>query len=240
MPVKKVRIWNTQPRLIQNCTLDRGNKKLLYEYMGSTEFECGHQAKSLRRMFRGKIEMGACTIRAFDRDVEFCIVARKGFPFGKYVQVIQGLVNKEWRTQEPTYLDEVLKKNLRLAKTDIRTEVWFDFTNDALFTLSVANAHSIALALENIKEVWQQQDAWLNSPRVKKFCDELEDIKTRLHKAGKRWIYLGGVEDREGELMVWLNPMLQKTSCGFVSLEDLRNWLKDKGKIAESYRAEQE
>ena len=56
MPTKRVRILSTQPSLIQKCTLGRGDKKIYYEYMGATEFESGYQAKSLRRMFEGKIE----------------------------------------------------------------------------------------------------------------------------------------------------------------------------------------
>src|SRR3989344_6089059 len=162
MSTKQSRLLTRHPYLIQRCTLDRADKKLLYELMGSSEFEVGLQADSLKRMFAGEIEMGACAVRACDRDVEFCCVARKGFPFGEYAQVIQGLVNREWWTQEPTHLDEVLKKNFQLAKMDVKTEVWFDFTNDALFTLSVANAHSLAFALINIKEIWRQKDIWLN------------------------------------------------------------------------------
>ena len=232
MSTKQSRLLTRHPYLIQRCTLDRADKKLLYELVGSSEFEVGLQASSLKRMFAGEIEMGACAVRAFDRYVEFCIVARKGFPFGEYARVIQGLINQEWGTQEPTYLDDVLKKNLRLAKTDVKTEVWFDFTNDALFTLSVANAHSIVFALINIKEVWRKKDEWRNSPPVKKFREELEEIKANLQKAGKHWFSLEDIEDVGGELKVWLNPMGQEIyTHHWCTLQDLRDWLKNKGPI---------
>ncbi len=233
-----------QPYLIQRCTLDRGSKKLCYEYMGSAEFERGDQAGSLRRMFKGKIETNECTVRAFDRDVHFYLVAQNGFPFGAYAQVIQGLISKEWKTKEQTFLDYVLQKRFRLVSKKrysfVETEAWFDFANGVLFTLSQKDADSVVVALDDIKETWRQKEVWLNSPPVKKFQKELEKLKTRLLKAGKRWMYLDDIKKVDGKLVAWLNPMLQHTMGGFVTLEDLRDWLKDKGPIAESYKKEEQ
>ncbi len=207
--------------------------------MGAAEFEIGSQAKSLKRMFEGEIEIGKCAIYVFDRFVEFYLVAHKGFYFEAYGAVILGMIHQDWRMQEPTYLRYILEKKFRLPLTDkysdVETKAWFDFGNDVLFTLSQRDANFLVAALANTKEIWRKKDEWLNSPPVKKFQKEFEKIKKRLEKQGKRWIYLDGVEDRDGELMVWLNPATSE-GIGFVSLQDLRDWLKGKGKIAESYK----
>lgn len=244
MFTKQSELSSKQPHLIQRCTLGRKDRKLNYEYMGSSEYECGDQAKSLKRIFTGAMEIRKCEVRAFDRDVEFYLVARSDFDFSAYPAIIDGLIKQRWRTKEQTYLDLVLQKKFRLVKAKdydfVETEAWFDFQNDVLFTLSQKDADFLVVALGRIKEIWRQKEVWLNSPPVKKFRKELEKIKTRLRKADKRWVYLDGIEEKDGKLMVWFNPMLQKTSCGFVSLQDLRDWLQDKGKITESYRREEQ
>ena len=238
MSTKQIRIYNKEPCLIQRCTLGQNDKKLYYENMGSMEFEVGYQVQSLKRILEGKIETGTCTVQAFDREIKFYLVARSGFPFSEYAPVIDGLIKLKWRMQEPTYLDCVLKKTLKLVDKKkysfIKTEVWLDFSsNDVLFTLSQKDADRIIVALANTKEIWRQKDVWLNSLPVKKFREELEKIKTRLQKAGKHWFSLEDIQETDDkELKVWLNPMEQNIYTHYwCTLQDLRDWLKNKGPI---------
>ena len=220
-----------QPRLIQRCELDRRKKRLNYQYMGSAEFEFGDQSKSLRRMFQGTIEIRSCTIRAFDNDVEFYLVARSDFPFAEYKPILQGLVNQNWRTKQPTFLDLIVKKKFGLYKNKLgdfakTTTVWFDFYgNDVLFTLSKKDAEFLVIVLADVKETWRKRDEWLNSPPVKKFQKELEKLKVKLRKAGKNWSSLDRIEEKDGEITVWLNA---SDRMGSYTLQGLRDWLNEK------------
>ena len=44
---------NARPTLIQRCEFD--GDTLRYDYMGSTEFEVGNQAKCLKEMFKEEL-----------------------------------------------------------------------------------------------------------------------------------------------------------------------------------------
>ena len=77
-----------------------------------------------------------------------------------------------------------------------------------------------------------QREEWLNSPQVKKFSQELEELKIKLSESGKRWFSLNLIEEQGGEIKVYLNPYDQKIyNYGWFTLQDLRNWLSDEGSI---------
>lgn len=128
-----------KPRLVQRCTINKQGNTLRYEYMGSSEFECGDQAKSLKRMFEKGIALAVQPLNVFDNDISVFIVASSGFDFVQYLEVIKGLIKEEWPMQEPTHIDIVVKKLLGIKDGwgfAVDTDSWFDFVNDALFTFS--------------------------------------------------------------------------------------------------------
>ena len=59
-----------------------------------------------------------------------------------------------------------------------------------------------------------------------------EKIKSKLRKSGKDWYSLDTINEFDGEWHIWLNPKEQhKYNYGWYTIEDLSDWLNDKGKI---------
>ena len=59
-------------------------------------------------------------------------------------------------------------------------------------------------------------------------------IEQELRKAGKRWFSIGSrvIQDEDGTLRTWLNPMDQnKYNCGWFTFDDLRAWARDEGPV---------
>lgn len=203
MPLQRLK-----PYYIQRCYFEREGQKFCYEYMGSSEFEWGDQAKSLRRMFEKVLKVHPCRVKFTNHEVEFCLIAVENFPFSVYEEVLQGLVDQQWHTKEATYLERFLKRRLvtKEEKTDrfFQTEAWFDFENEVLFTTS-ENAGLLLKALVNIKEEWRKKDEWRNSPPIKKLDREVDQTREKLRKVMPLLLYLGKIEDIRGKLQVWLN-----------------------------------
>jgi hypothetical protein len=73
---------------------------------------------------------------------------------------------------------------------------------------------------------------------VKKYDAKQERLKNKLKKAGKQWIALSPKLASERNMttkypiVYWLNPMDQRNNrSAWVTVEDLKDWLKDEGKI---------
>src|SRR5512133_765204 len=92
-----------EPWLIQRCTLRNGI--LEYDYMGSTEFEIGDQAKSLRRIFGAGLSRGRVEIKVCDKTVPVRMIAGEGFSFGEYQMLLQLVADGSLRLMEPSYFD---------------------------------------------------------------------------------------------------------------------------------------
>ena len=143
------------PWLIQRCEL--GGGKLGYDYMGSTEFEVGDQAKSLKRIFAKGMRTGSTIVNVDSKQVVVHMLAGEGFIFADYQQYLQQLAEHKLRLQEWTSFDDVVKARAGI-KTDRRftprTNVWFDFKNDILWTLSENDLKTLVSVLEVIKQTW--------------------------------------------------------------------------------------
>lgn len=215
-----------EPWLIQRCYFDREDKKLRYEYMGSSEFEWGDQATSLKRMFNGEIETRVCIVNFNERLVEFRLVARKDFDFDSYIEILQGLIERRIRTKEATHLEPILEKVMGFVDDErnsyIQTEAWFDFENDVLFTLSQENANLLVEILANIKEHWRTKEEWRNSPLIKKTGEEVAKISERLHKV-MNFVFVSKVENVHGRPKVHLNDGGIGNS-GWYTLKQLQNF----------------
>lgn len=226
-----------QSTLIQRCTIDRDKPGLHYDYMGSSEFEFGDQAASLRRMFVGSVMVRECLFKSPDATLDAWLIAREDFPFGSYSRILQGLAYNFWHTKEPTYLDIMVKRHMGIPDNQplspVRNvEAWFDFQNDVIFTLTKEHANLVVASLAYIKEAWRKKEEWLNSPPVKTFRERLEDIKGHLKRQGKDWFSLETVQSIDGTLRVWLNPYDQSAhNSGWFTLSDLGEWLCDHGPI---------
>ena len=163
------------PWLIQRCEL--GDGRLKYDYMGSSEFEVGDQAKSLKRIFASGMETGSAMIK-FETaetsvstsggstsqstyrqytDVRVYMVAGKGFTFVDYQPYLQQLAEHKLRLKEWTSFDDVVKVQVSV-KTNrgfpTRTNVWFDIENDVLWTLTEDNLKALVSVLEGVKQAW--------------------------------------------------------------------------------------
>ncbi len=234
---QKRELVTKNPFLIQRCELEYDPLKLRYDYMGSSEFECGYQAKALREMFTGTLVVENCSVNIFGKKVSFWMIACNDFDFAAYHNVINGLAEKKWSLQEPTYLDLVLKKKLGIVSHEEaerwsfvdRIVAWFDFHNQVLFAHDEAVTRLLLKALLQIKEKWLTPDP----PKIVKFKRDLERVKAILKRSGKEWFSLDRVEDcgKDG-VRVWLNPYEQQIhDWGWFTLQDLRDWAHNKGPI---------
>lgn len=143
------------PWLIQRCEL--GGDKLRYDYMGSSEFEVGDQPKSLKRIFAQGMRKGSTTVNIGGKEVVVHMLAGEGFVFADYQQYLQQLAEHKLRLQEWTSFDDVVKAQagIKTARDwTSRTNVWFDFQNDVLWTLTEDNLNTLVSVLEGIKQAW--------------------------------------------------------------------------------------
>lgn len=146
-----------QPWLIQRCELAGG--KLTYDYMGSAEFEIGDQAKSLKRIFAAGVELGSTTVTLGGKQIPIYMVASKGFLFADYQPYLQEIAGGTLRAKEWTNFDEVVraKAGLKTFPHVPRTNVWFDFQNDVLWTVTEKNQKDLVAVLNGIKRKWAEK-----------------------------------------------------------------------------------
>ncbi|MDO8516425.1 MAG: hypothetical protein Q7S28_04185 [bacterium] len=152
------------PYLIQRCEIE--NSKLSYDYMGSSEFEWGDQAKSLKRIFAKGVAWASTVIRIQDprvqerreHDVQIYMVARRDFSFVEYQPILQQLGEDKLRLKEASYFDTAIKAQLGFPLGPYersRANVWFDFEeNDVLWTLTKNKRKALVGALTSIEQKW--------------------------------------------------------------------------------------
>lgn len=150
------------PWLIQRCEFRKG--KLLYDYMGSSEFEWGACPKSLKRIFEKGISTATGTITFDYKQVMVYMVAGKEFPFSDYESHLTALAENSIRLQESSWFDRAMKA-LTAGSGDgsceylgNRISVWFDIDNDVLWTLSEANQKELVTVLSRIQELWESKE----------------------------------------------------------------------------------
>ena len=148
-----------RPWLIQRCEIYNG--KLGYDYMGSTEFEIGDQGKSLKRIFAKGLALETSTVEIEGKKAIVYVVASEGFQFAEYQPYLQQLAEHKLRLQEWISFDDAVRLQVGLkasfGRTEIRTNAWFDFENDVLWTLTEENQKALVSALESIKKKWSEK-----------------------------------------------------------------------------------
>ena len=143
------------PWLIQRCEL--GDGKFRYDYMGSSEFEWGDQAESLKRIFASGMRTDSATMNIEGKEVVVHMLAGEGFAFVDYQPYLRQLAEDELRLQEQAGFDEAVKAQVGIKSNrrfPLRTNVWFDFRNDVLWTLTEDNLGALVSFLEDIKGGW--------------------------------------------------------------------------------------
>jgi len=93
----------SRPWLVQRCTLE--GDRLRYQYMGSSEFEDGDQARALKQIFTAGIALGETTVDVEGREVPVYMVAIDEFPFADYQPHLQA-ITEGLRMQEQTGFDQ--------------------------------------------------------------------------------------------------------------------------------------
>ncbi|NQT49699.1 hypothetical protein HQ571_03330 [Candidatus Kuenenbacteria bacterium] len=145
------------PYFVQRCELLDG--RLEYDYMGSTEFEVGDQPQSLKRIFEKGLVWGTVTVTLDNKSVVVHMIAAEGFSFEEYQPYLQKMVERELRLKERTEFDDAVRKQLNLATDSFGagpTNVWFDFENDVLWTLSKNKRKSLVAVLRGIQQKWSE------------------------------------------------------------------------------------
>lgn len=216
------------PSLIQRCMIEQrdGEERLIYDYMGSSEFEFGDQSKSLRRIFALGITEYKVNVHTSQNDsVPFYLIGGNDFDSRSYAHVIDGLIEQKFRIRENTYLRETLDKILNKSNIDkdeqrnLNTEVWFDFTNDVLFTPFEDKAEKVKTVIERIKINWETPD----TPEVKAFKKRRDKINKLLDKRGVSFHYIGAKPEMvRGKMMVWFNDGGEHSE--WCTLDQLEAW----------------
>lgn len=146
------------PWLIQRCRLD--GVKLVYDYMGSNEFERGEQAESLKRIFAAGMMTNMVTVKIDDQEVAIRMVAGVGFDFVAYQPYLQKIVDRKQHLQEQTGFDEAVRKKLGIPAHCYRdVNAWFDFINDVLWTTDEADYGTLLETLVGIQDKWTTAEA---------------------------------------------------------------------------------
>lgn len=226
---KEVRLATSTPKYIQRCELSADGQNLVYDYMGSSEFEVGDQAKSLKKIFASGITEYTTTVAYGGENIMFGLIAGKDFPAEMYGEVIKGIIEKSFFIKEPTYLDQALDSAFNPYTFKIKdeylphTNVWFDFTNNVLFTFDADVAANLVPKLEQIKTKWETPEP----EHIQKFKAETKEVEDGLREKGIWLFFLGNYADIDGVPHAWLNS---GEDYGWFTLEELRAWT-GKGKV---------
>jgi len=141
-----------EPWLVQRCKL--GGGELRFNHMGFREFSDGEQVKSYKRIFEKGMVSGSTVVNICNKVVVVFMVAGMGFDFTAYQQYLQRLVNGELRLRSPIYFEDAV-----MSETGIKpdpqlvrlVDVWFDFQNDVLWTLTRDNLEVLVSTMLSIK-----------------------------------------------------------------------------------------
>jgi hypothetical protein len=231
-PTSKRELVTKTPSLIQRCQLRVLEETLIYDYMGSSEFEFGDQPKSLKRIFAEGMTTFKTTVHNDQgNSIPFYLVAGKEFDSRAYSKVINGLIEEKFKVKEYTYLRETVNKMLnkkRFEEDDkfLTTNVWFDFKNDVLFTPHQELSDKLVSTLEKIKTKWETPDP----PHIAVFKEELKKVEQEITEKFHDWFVLdySDIQEKRGKLLVWFNDGGEHS--GWYTLDQLRAW-DGKGKI---------
>lgn len=144
------------PYLVQNCEIQNG--KLVYGYMGSTEYEIGDQAKSLGRIFSEGLSRFQTTIAVGYGTLTVYLLCGKKFSIAEYDFHLQQLANGELRLKEHITFEAAVRKEAKSRGLSVigvgsDTTAWFDFENDVLWTLSEEESVKYFTKLKAIEQL---------------------------------------------------------------------------------------
>lgn len=222
------------PKYIQRCEVSE--ESIVYDYMGSSEFEVGDQAKSLKRIFASGITEYTVSVPYGEENIVFGLVAGKDFPSEKYGEVIKAIIDKSFYLKEPPYLDHAIDSAFNPYAFKIKDQfvrhpnAWLDFTNDVFFTIDADVAANLIPRLEQIKVKWETPEP----EHIQKFKAETKEVEEALREKGIWLFFLGNYADIDGTPHAWLNS---GEDYGWFTLEELRGW-SGKGKVERIERQE--
>lgn len=148
------------PWLVQRCRLNK--ESLLYEYMGSAEFEFGSCSESLIRIFEAGVCLGELNVGIDDKETIVYMIGPKNFFFKDYWEYLQLMTDDEIYLKELTYFHYKVKQEMGIEEapswiSDVN--VWFDIQNDVLWTLKKENQENLLKVFEDIKAKWKAAPA---------------------------------------------------------------------------------
>jgi hypothetical protein len=152
------------PYLVQNCEIKNG--KLVYDYMGSTEYEIGRQAKSLNRIFKEGLYHRQTTVTVGEGTMIVYLICGKKFHADEYQLLLQRLADGELRLKEQITFEAAVRKEAKSRGFKVSnigsdycgsTTAWFDFENDVLWTLSEEETVKYFTKLKAIEQLWSKK-----------------------------------------------------------------------------------
>lgn len=149
----------TTPWLIQRCNFSPEGK-LIYQYMGSAEFEFGGPQDSMKRILANSFKSQTGKLKLGDEHFNVYLIASSDFDFDYYLKEYMPLLTDNQmksRLKEKSYFLENIHKSLGLPGNFFQaTDVWFDIENDVFFCLSPAMNDKMIAKLYEIKTKWKK------------------------------------------------------------------------------------
>jgi hypothetical protein len=137
---------------------------IIFDYMGSAEFEFGALPRSLRRIVVNLAEYELVQVNDIvDRDNNvlfvFCLKDQKE----EVIEAIKGLGSRKFRLKEFSAFDYHVKSAIGQRDEDARwwmkrVNFWWDIQHDYMFCFTSDHGERIKLAIEKVKERWKKEN----------------------------------------------------------------------------------
>ena len=147
------------PQSVQRCQLRRGMIVIDLRWCFRNPY-LNEQHQSLGRIIKKGIRSGSSVVKVGDKVAAVFMVAGNGFSFSDYQPYLQYIVDGGSKTSKKTFFADAVKIQLGIKtnrKNQLKINLWFDFKNDVLWTLTRDNLEVLVSALMSLKSRISQE-----------------------------------------------------------------------------------
>ncbi|KKR02647.1 MAG: hypothetical protein UT29_C0001G0127 [Candidatus Yanofskybacteria bacterium GW2011_GWA1_39_13] len=147
------------PQSVQRCQLRRGMIVIDLRRCFRNPY-LNEQHQSLGRIIKKGIRSGSSVVKVGDKVAAVFMVAGNGFSFSDYQPYLQYIVDGGSKTSKKTFFADAVKIQLGIKtnrKNQLKINLWFDFKNDVLWTLTRDNLEVLVSALMSLKSRISQE-----------------------------------------------------------------------------------
>ena len=150
------------------------NGELLYEHMGAAECDLGQPELGLAYLMTRGYEEYLSSFTFNGHEISLFVLAGQRFDIKEYRKYPQAIVDGK-RMHRPANLIERLSLDMGAQiNEEILTNVWFDFRNLAIFTVSEEYFEALKRGLLRMEQQRANGERWYDSSSGKEFRKKLE------------------------------------------------------------------